>query len=290
MTLYCATAGEGGDVHGELAAGSDERPHLAEKSQDALGVEGVDDPGAEDDVEGLGVPAIPSLSPSLIHMRGGSSGLRSTIRYEELEGSAEQWRDRFATAEPFPHVVIDKLFDPAAIAEAARDFPDPGEMSEKPGRAGVLELSDRSRVPPRLVDVSDELLSPRFTAWLSLVSGLDELMTDVRGNWGVLRQAGDGVEGKIHVPPERHPDKPWYRRLTLILHLSEGLSEANGGCFQLWDRDKTAPRKIIAPLFNRAVVFLNSPTAYHNASRTRLRPGQMRRIMQALYFTERAPA
>lgn len=210
------------------------------------------------------------------------------IRYEELERSAGQWRERFARAGPFPHLVIDELFDPACIAAAARDFPDPGEMAEKPGKAGVLEMSDRSRVPPRLVGLSDELLSARFTAWLSTVSGLDGLMTDPAGNWGVLRQSGDGVEGKIHVPPERHPDKPWYRRLTLILHLSPGLSEANGGCFQLWDPDKAALRRTITPLFNRAVVFLNSPTAYHNASRTYLESGQMRRIMQALYFTESA--
>ncbi|MPZ66942.1 MAG: hypothetical protein GEU83_15995, partial [Pseudonocardiaceae bacterium] len=133
-------------------------------------------------------------------------------------------------------------------------------------------------------------LSARFTAWLSQVSGLDELATDPQGNWGVLRQSGDGVEGKIHVPPQRHPDKPWYyRRLTLILHLSEDLSEANGGCFQLWDRDKATVRSTIAPLFNRAVVFLNAPTAYHNASRTHLGPGQLRKIMQGLYFTEAAP-
>lgn len=212
------------------------------------------------------------------------------IRYAELEGSAGQWRDCFANAEPFPHVVIDELFDPALVAEVARDFPDPSEMAEKPGKAGVLELSDRSRVPSRLVDISDELLSPRFTAWLSQVSGLEGLTTDPGGNWGVLRQSGDGVEGKIHVPPQQHPDKPWYRRLTLILHLSEDLSEANGGCFQLWDRDKATVRRSIAPLFNRVVVFLNSPTAYHNASLTRLAPGQMRRIMQSLYFTESAPA
>jgi len=212
------------------------------------------------------------------------------IRYEQLEESARQWRDRFAGAKPFPHVVIDELFDPTSLAEAARNFPDPSEMAEKPGRAGVLEISDRSRVPSRLVEVSDELLGARFTTWLSLVSGLDKLATDPAGNWGVLRQSGDGVEGKIHVAPERHPDKPWYRRLTLILHLSEGLSEANGGCFQLWDRDKATARTTIAPVFNRAVVFLNSPTAYHNASKTRLGPAQMRRIMQALYFTEAAPA
>lgn len=211
-----------------------------------------------------------------------------TIRYEELERSVGRWRDSFARAEPFPHVVIDELFDPTFLAEAARDFPEPSEMTEKPGRTGVLEMSDRSRIPPRLVDVSDELLSARFTAWLAQVSGIDGLTTDPGGNWGVLRQSGDGVEGKVHVPPERHPDKPWHRRLTLILHLSEGLSEANGGCFQLWDRDKTTVRRTVAPLFNRAVVFLNSPTAYHNASRTRLAPGQMRRIMQALYFTEAA--
>lgn len=212
------------------------------------------------------------------------------IRYEKLEASVEEWRHRFVEAEPFPHVVIDGLFDPELLVKAARDFPDSTEMVEKPGKAGVLEMSDRNQVPRRLVDLSNELLSARFTAWLSEVSGVDDLMTDPGGNWGVLRQSGDGVEGKIHVPPEHHPDRAWYRRLTLILHLSEGLNDANGGCLQLWDRDKTAPGASIAPLFNRAVVFRCSPTAYHNASRTRLRPGQMRRIMQALYFTERGTA
>lgn len=212
------------------------------------------------------------------------------IRYDELEQSVSQWRDRFTAADPFPHLVIDELFEPAPIAEAAREFPEPGEMAEKPGRTGVLEMADRGRVPPRLAAVSDELLSARFTTWLAQVTGVDGLLTDPEGSWGALRQSGDGVEGGIHVPPQRHPDKSWYRRLTLILHLAEGLSEANGGCFQLWDRDKTVARTVIAPRFNRAVVFLNSPTAYHNASRTHLGPGQMRRTMQTLYFTEEAPA
>ncbi len=211
------------------------------------------------------------------------------IRYEGLEGSRDEWKARFDRAEPFPHLVIDELFHPDLIREAASVFPSPGDMAEKPGRKGVLELSDRGLVPPLLRQMSDELLSERFTDWLSFVSGVDELITDPGGNWGVLRQSGDGVEGKIHVPPSQHPKKPWYRRLTLILHLTPGLDESNGGCFQLWDRDKGTPRVSIEPLFNRAVVFLNSPTAFHNASRTRLGPGQMRRIMQALYFTESAP-
>lgn len=212
------------------------------------------------------------------------------IRYEEIEGAADQWRDRFYAAAPFPHVVVDELFHPQQMALAAQDFPRPDEMSSKIGKPGVLELGDRELVPARLRNVSDELLSCRFTSWLSFVTGIDELITDPGGSWGALRQSGDGVEGKIHVPPARHPDEPWYRRLTLILHLSEGLTEQNGGCFQLWDSEKNAPRVSIPPLFNRAVVFLSSPSAFHNAGRTHLEPGQMRRVMQALYFTENAPA
>jgi Rps23 Pro-64 3,4-dihydroxylase Tpa1-like proline 4-hydroxylase len=74
------------------------------------------------------------------------------------------------------------------------------------------------------------------------------------------------------------------------LHLAPGLTESNGGCFQLWDDDdRAAPRASIAPLFNRAVVFLNSPTAFHSVSRTHLGPGQARKVMQALYFTESYP-
>lgn len=212
------------------------------------------------------------------------------IRYDQLEGRAEEWRARFAGADPFPHVVIDDLFEPDRLREAAGEFPRPEEMAERPGRKGMLEISDRTLVPPRLRHVSDELLGERFTRWLSFVNGIEGLLTDPDGSWGALRQSGDGVEGKIHVPPARHPDKPWSRRLTLILHLTEGLGEANGGWFQLWDDAQAAPRASIAPLFNRAVVFLAAPTSFHSVSPTRLPPGQTRKVMQALYFTQGSPS
>lgn len=210
------------------------------------------------------------------------------IRYEQLEAAVEEWRARFSAARPFPHLVVDELFDGDVVVAAAREFPAPADMAERPNRKGVLELTDRRLVPPPLRQLSGELLGPRFTAWLSKVTGVDGLITDADGSWGALRQSGDGVEGKIHVPPARHPTKPWERRLTLILHLAPGLSESNGGCFQLWDDDgdQAAPRASIAPLFNRAVVFLNSPTAFHSVSRTHLDPGETRKTMQALYFTE----
>lgn len=213
------------------------------------------------------------------------------IRYEQLEAAGEEWRACFSRARPFPHLVVDELLDADAVAAAAREFPAPDEMAERPNRKGVLELTDQRLVPPLLRQVSDELLGPRFTAWLSHVTGVDGLVTDRDGSWGALRQSGDGVEGKIHVPPAHHPTKPWHRRLTLILHLAPGLSESNGGCFQLWDDDgdDAAPRASIAPLFNRAVVFLNSPAAFHSVSRTHLGPGETRKVMQALYFTEASP-
>ncbi len=211
------------------------------------------------------------------------------IRSDNLEGSGEEWRLRFSEATPFPHLVLDDLFRIEPLTEAAHTFPGPDEMAEKSGKPGVLEISDRTRVPPLLAQISDELLGARFTDWLAGVSGIENLITDPAGNWGVLRQSGDGVEGKIHVPPARHPDKPWFRRLTLILHLTPGLNEGHGGRFQLWDRDKTTPQVSLLPLFNRAVVFATSPVAFHSASRTCLAPGQMRRVMQALYFTDSAP-
>ncbi len=207
------------------------------------------------------------------------------IRFEELEASVGEWRARFAGAEPFPHVVIDQLCDADRLRDVAREFPDPAEMPPKPGRTGVLELSERDRLPPGLRSVSDEVLSPRFVTWLAEVSGVEGLVADPGGSWGALRQSGDGVEGKIHVAPSGHPTKPWRRCLTLILHLTDGLSEANGGCFLLWDGDKVTPQVSIAPLFNRAVVFLNAPTSFHSASRTHLGPGQTRKILQAPYFS-----
>ena len=206
------------------------------------------------------------------------------IKYEQLEGRPDEWSDAFKKAAPFPHLVIDDLFDPDGLRNAVGAFPTIDEMAPKAGgTGGVFELSDRTLLPSPLIQVSDELLGERFTSWLSSVVG-EKLVTDPAGDWGALRQSVDGVEGKIHVPPLSHRTKPWQRRLTLILTLTEAIDERNGGCFQMWDAERVSPLASVAPLFNRAVVFLATPEAFHNASRTSLGPGQTRKVMQALYF------
>lgn len=154
------------------------------------------------------------------------------LRYDRLDASLEQFKNQFSTAGPFPHLVVDEMFDIELIAEAAQHFPNPSDMPERPDRKGVLELTDRQKIHPLLRTVSDDLLSARFVSWLSAVTGIDNLITDPDGRWGLLRQSGDGVEGKIHLAPERNPDNGWYRRLTLIFHFTPELSEDNGGCFQ----------------------------------------------------------
>lgn len=211
------------------------------------------------------------------------------IGYQRLEQDTGQWSDRFRGAQPFPHLVIDDLIDPGTLCQAAREFPPPTQMAQRPGRVGMLEQADRRRLGPTLLAVSDDLLGARFTRWLSMVTALDGLRTDPDGSWGALRQSGGGVEGRIHAPPARHPDKPWYRALTLILHLSDGMNESNGGCFQLWGPDRSKPVVSVAPLFNRAVVFLALPTALHSPSRIRPEGGATRKVMQVLYYTEENP-
>jgi len=210
------------------------------------------------------------------------------IDYVQLDGSRDAWKGRFSTAKPFPHLVVDQLFESEPVHEAASTFPGRADMTERPGRPGVFELADRESLSPPLLKLSDELMGERFKAWLSFVTGVDDLLTDPYGIWGALRQYGDGVEVNIHAPPGPHPTKPWDRRLTLILHLGEGLREANGGCFELWDAQKKAPSVSIAPLFNRAIVFLATPASFHSASRTRLALGQTRKIVQILYFSRRS--
>lgn len=207
------------------------------------------------------------------------------IRYGDLTDLAQQWRTSYITAEPFPHLVIDHVFDHTFLAEAAQEFPSISEMQERAGSPGVYQMSDRARLSPRLRMITDELLGKTFGQLLSDITET-RVLTDPAGEWGTLRQSVDGVEGKIHYPPLVHGTKPWRRALILILTVTEGLDERNGGCLQLWDEGRETPRATLAPLFNRAVVFQASDKAFHSASRTSLGSDQTRKVIQALYFTE----
>lgn len=197
---------------------------------------------------------------------------------------------QFRSAEPFPHMVIDDLFDPTIVAAAARQVPGPKHRgwlryrnkvdSDLPPKLGITKLVRY----PAINRLAKLMLSQEFTDWLSATSGIPDLIADATlagaGLHGVIR---GGLLG-IHVDFDRLG--PLYRRLNTFVYLNPDWEVGWGGALELHPPER-GPVVYIPPTLGRFVAFETSERSWHGHP-TALRCPKMRlRASLAVYFYSR---
>lgn len=207
-------------------------------------------------------------------------------------------RAEFREAFPFPHLVFDDFLDPEFCAELAREFPafDPGHATNELG--GVGRKAVFPNVPelgPAYARFDAMMQSEEFLDWLGAVTGIPKLHYDAEYVGGGTHENLDGQELDAHVDFNYHPRTRLHRRLNLLLYLNEGWDPAWGGCLEL-QRDAWQPheheRVLIAPNYNRCVVFETSEVSWHGFSKIHLPESQShrsRRSIAVYFYTKNRP-
>lgn len=178
-------------------------------------------------------------------------------------------RDRFATADPFPHVVIDEFFQQDFARHLLDQFPPFGggnSLSEfgKPGKKSVN--SDFKGIGGVYRDLELLLLSEPFKKLVSDITGLDDLLLVVEA--GGTQESLDGADLAPHLD---YNFMDWqgevlHRRLNILFYLNDGWDQAWGGNFELhsnpWEPHSNRVCRY-APTFNRAIIMETSEHSWH---------------------------
>lgn len=214
-----------------------------------------------------------------------------TIDLQHWERALPHLSERYRTARPFPHIVLDDLIAPAALDEAQQSFP-PVDGEGWIHYLHVNEhkhgLNKRERIPPPLQHLVDQLNSPPFVHWLSALTGIPGLLADQALEGGGLHQSGRGGFLNIHADFTAHPhERDLRRRVNLILYLNPGWQEGWGGHLELWERDMSCCAERIAPLHGRCVIFSTDEKSYHGFPDPLQCPEGESRKSLALYFFTR---
>ena len=212
------------------------------------------------------------------------------IDYERLERELVDLRATFGAARPFPHLVVEDLFEPSGLKEVLARFPSMDEMgyTHKNAREHKTSLATLDRVDPLVRAAFDELNGPRFVGWLGDVTQIPDLLVDPENLGGGLHQSGDGMYLDVHADFNRHIRTRWFRRLNVIVYLNEGWTADMGGVLELWPPDMSAPAVSIVPAFNRCVIFATTPSSFHGYDV--IRSGDTtRRSLATYYYTEAPP-
>ena len=184
----------------------------------------------------------------------------------------KQFAAEFSRPRPFKHVVIDDFLIDSVCESLLSDFPDfetrfaVDEHGRVGGKAARTDVRDISAAYGR---VDDHIRSGAFLDFMSQITGIPDLLYDVDYIGGGTHENRNGQNLDPHVDFNYHPRTGWHRRLNLIVYLNREWNEGWGGALQLhsdpWDSDGDDVT-VVAPIFNRCVVFETTESSWHGFS------------------------
>ena len=190
--------------------------------------------------------------------------------------------------QPFPHIHLPNFLDFEIAQAMADEFPIAGTDAwthYKHQNEDKLGMAKRGLFPFYLGEVTDELNSPRFLAWLSTLTGIPNLMADPSLEGGGLHQSTAGGFLNVHSDfTTHHYQKNWRRRVNLILYLNPDWDETWGGDLEFWDISMQHCVAKYPPLLNHAVIFTTDERSFHGFPEPLRCPPEISRKSLALYF------
>ncbi len=173
---------------------------------------------------------------------------------------AEKLRPRFATARPFPHIVLRGFFQEEKISPIER------ALRRQLFTRTAADLYQFSRTPD-FQRLSDRALrtfhsffrSPAFINYIGTMTAASLS--------GTIDMAGFLYQDTDYLLP--HDDRLHGRAVAYILNLSKGFAKKDGGQLQLLAAKNNRPSravKTIAPLRNTLTLFKVTPRSFHQVA------------------------
>ncbi|TVR89852.1 MAG: 2OG-Fe(II) oxygenase [Saprospirales bacterium] len=209
--------------------------------------------------------------------------------FSDLDKVAEEYREKYQNANPFPNGYFDNFFNPDFLRAVANEFPDLKKEKEKiyydnPNERKHASKGERS-FGPKTKELVHFLNSHIFLEFLQKLTGIREtLIPDPYLEGGGFHEIKPGGFLKIHVDFHKHRKMNLDRRLNILIYLNENWEESYGGHFELWERDMSASEVKVAPLFNRLALFSTTGDSWHGHPDPLTCPPDRSRKSLALYY------
>jgi Rps23 Pro-64 3,4-dihydroxylase Tpa1-like proline 4-hydroxylase len=210
----------------------------------------------------------------------------------KLNADPQALRERYATARPFSHIVLDGLFPDETLEGVLADFPRPEEMRARFDNRLERKLGYTYETPVR--DRVREFLwtmsSPPVLQFLAALTGIDGLIPDPYFGGAGPHQIERGGFLKVHVDFNWHPLLKLDRRLNLLVYLNRDWREEHGGHLELWNADMSRCEQRVLPVFNRTVVFSTTDVSFHgHPTPLACPPDRTRKSVSFYYYTNGRP-
>jgi Rps23 Pro-64 3,4-dihydroxylase Tpa1-like proline 4-hydroxylase len=200
-------------------------------------------------------------------------------------------REAFQTAEVFPHIVFDDLFDQNLLDLVYEEFDLTREHDFRLVK-GEHEECYRSHPQPKLGAATQlyfsHVNSGRFLDLLSEITGVLNLIPDPHFYGGGLHETRTGGRFELHVDFNLHHRTMLDNEMVLITYLNRNWAPEYGGALELWNAEERRCFAEIQPECGRTVLFRHGLKSVHGHPQPLRAPdGRPRRSVASYYFTNR---
>lgn len=227
-------------------------------------------------------------------LSGALEDIAATLRSPEK-------RSAFASAEPFPHLVLDGLFPAEVVDALAVGIPERGNNCHGPGvtcfnrngfEKGKVQTTALQAMGPHARAYMEFVRSAAFRRALEGLTGFGGeelgLVNDEHNEGAGIQTTGPGGYLKVHADFNGDFGRGGpARRLNTFLYLNPDWDDAYQGHLQLWSRNMSQCAREISPILGRFVVFKTTDFTYHGHPVPLNAPeGRVRRSIAAYFYTE----
>jgi hypothetical protein len=204
-----------------------------------------------------------------------------------LDQSPEQMAVKYRSAKPFPHIVIDNMFEDRFLDRLVLEMPsltkenyvyyDDRHLTQY-GLRSAVELGETG------FQLISFLHSAAFLFFLSEVTGIPELLPDPYLQGGGYHVMPPGGKFGVHADRNTAYETGLTRRLSLITYLNKSWKPEYGGQFELWNHDGSRQEAVVEPLFNRTVIFEIADQNFHGVPSPIACPNGRCRMSFVVYY------
>ena len=209
------------------------------------------------------------------------------IVLSDLAHLAAKYKESYSTASPWPHLVLEDLVNPAAIA-AAETQELQRALNLKVHKGNRMVKAESPEVDGQAAnEILDSLLTPEFVAFLEELTGISGLIPDPTHSWAGIHVSPPGSQQALHRDFRLHPVNGLYHRVNVLVFLNSDWKKDYGGELELWPKRTSDGGKQVLPTAGKVVIFETTPTSYHGVpDPIRCPPGRARLSLASYYYTE----
>jgi hypothetical protein len=202
----------------------------------------------------------------------------------DLHELGEQHRDSYRAASPWPHVVIDGLFDPTVVARAKEEELGPA-LQLVPRRSNrMVKAESRAAAGPTAGAILQRLLADDVCDLLTTLTGIPNLVTDPTHWWAGVHVLAPGSFQAVHRDFAHDATGDLWHRVNMLVYLNSGWQSEWGGQFELWDTTMTKCHRRVEPVGGRVIIFESGPDTLHGIPAVVSCPVGNARLTLASYY------